>query len=396
MDRGNIKALNDNIFLLSCGIYIVITLWNQTFLPRLFTGDFYTLIIIFCMLLLIFKEIINIDLKQRYAFIGLMFIFLGVFIYIFSHHKMFFVITFFIFSARNVDVKKIVNTALYISIFVLGFVSICSLAGLIDNQVSIDYITERERYFLGFTYVLFPAAIWSNITCLWMAKRKDFFTWKEVLFFFILNQVLFEYTNARLVYYVVIIRLLAVVIIKTRLKKIFYTSFIKDMLIGIIPLICFFSFYITMNYNPMDTYQYLINFILEGRLELGQDALITYGWPMFGADIQWVGNGLDENGLKPVGVYNYVDCAYIHFLLEYGVCAFVLFMISIMMFMRKMKQENDIIMMVVFATIAIHSMIDDATITLHYNTCLLLFGELISKRKKQEEYAYIKHSSLQV
>ena len=380
MDKGNIKAVNDNIFLISCGIYIVVTLWNQTFFPRLFTGNFYTLIIVFCMLLLIVKEIINIDLKQKSVFIGLMLILLGVLVYIFSHHKMFLVFCFFIFSARNVDVKKIVNAALYISIFVLGVVSISALIGLINNQVAIDYIMERERYFLGFTYVLFPAAIWSNITCLWMAKRKDFFTWKEILFLLLLNQVLFEYTNARLVYYVVIMRLLAVVVIKTRLKRIFYTSLIKNMLISVIPLTCVFSFYITMNYNPMDTYQYLINFILEGRLELGQDALITYGWPMFGANIQWVGNGVDENGLKPVGVYNYVDCAYIHFLLEYGVFAFVLFMISIMMFMHKMKQENDIIMMVVFATIAIHSMIDDATITLHYNTCLLLFGELFRRK----------------
>lgn len=155
----------------------------------------------------------------------------------------------------------------------------------------------------------------------------------------------------------------------------------KNIMIYSMLVACIFSFYVTINYNPTDVYQYLINFVLEGRLELGQDAIHNYGWPVFGENIKWVGNGLDENGLKVEGTYNYVDCAYIHFMLEYGIIALALYMWGIIKYMHNLANKNEIVIMIVFFTLAIHSIIDDATITLHYNTCLFLLSTLIPSRK---------------
>ena len=215
------KNLNDNIYLISWGIYLFVTLWNQSYFSNFFTGKYYTLLLIFCLLLLAFKEIINFDLKVKTICIAFLLFLLGMLVLIFSQHKMLFVIMFFVFSARNIAIHKLINVSLFISVFILCVVSMSALNGLIYNEVSISFIQERERQFLGFKYVLFPVAIWSNITCLWMIKRKDVFTWKDILSLIIINQILFEYTNSRLVYLVVLMRVFALMIIKSKIKKSF-------------------------------------------------------------------------------------------------------------------------------------------------------------------------------
>jgi hypothetical protein len=333
------KKLNDNIYLTSWGIYLFVTLWNQSYFPVFFTGKYYTLLLIFCLLLLIFKEIINFDLKVKTICIAFLLFLLGMLVLIFSQHKMLFVIMFFVFSARNIDINKLINVSLFISLFILCVVSMSALNGLIYNEVSISFIQERERQFLGFKYMLFPVAIWSNITCLWMIKKKDTFTWKDILALTIINQILFEYTNSRLVYLVVLMRVFALIIIKSKIKKIFFAKIMKNIMIYSMLMACVFSFYVTMNYDSTDAYQYLINFILEGRLALGQDAIHNYGWPVFGENIKWVGNSLDENGIKAEGVYNYVDCAYIHFMLEYGIVVSALLMLVLINLMIKLSKK---------------------------------------------------------
>lgn len=378
------KKLSDNIYLISWGIYLFVTLCNQSYFSVFFTGKYYTLLLIFCLLLLFLKEIINIDFNPKTTIIAFGLVVLGVLVFIFSMHKMLFIIMFYIFSARNIDINRLINVSLFISVFILFIVSVSALNGFIYNEVSISYVQDRERQFLGFKYVLFPVAIWSNITCLWMIKRKDVFTWKDILFLIIINQILFEYTNSRLVYLVVLMRVFALMIIKSKIKKIFLIKIMKNIMIYSMLVACIFSFYVTINYNPTDVYQYLINFVLEGRLELGQDAIHNYGWPVFGENIKWVGNGLDENGLKTEGAYNYVDCAYIHFMLEYGLIALILFMLATIKYMRNISSKNEVVIMVVWTTIAIQLIIDDLAISMHYCTCLLFLGTLIPSKHKQK------------
>ena len=380
--RMNIKEVQDKLFYISWSIYLFVTLWNQSFFPLIFTGKNYVLLLVFCLLLLFIKELINIDFNYKSVVMALGMSIIGIFVLIFSMHQMLLVVMFFIFSARNIDINKVINISLFISVSVLCIVSVSALSGVIYNQTSIDLVRDRERQYLGFAYVLFPVAIWSNITCLWMVKRKDVFTWLEIVILFVVNQILYEYTSSRLVYLIVMIRILSIIIItKVNVVRILRSAMIKKTLIYSTVIACSFAFYVTINYNSSDLYQYLINMLLENRLELGQNAIQTYGWPMFGEKIQWVGNGLDENGLKVEGIYNYVDCAYIHFMLEYGVIALALYMWVIIKYMQNLANKNEIVIMIVFFTLAIHSIIDDATITLHYNTCLFLLSTLIPSRK---------------
>lgn len=380
------KKLNDNIYLTSWGIYLFVTLWNQSFFSSFFMGKYYELLLMFCLLLLAFKEIIIFDLNPKTAVIAFGLFLLGVIVYAFSFHKMLFIIMFFIFSARNVDMRKIIDVSMWISVFILCFVSLSALNGIVHNEININYMLERERQFLGFKYVLFPVTVWSNITCLWMLKRKDRITWKEILFFLIINQLLFEYTNSRLVYLIVLMRIFALMMFKSKMKKIIYTKIVKNIMIFSTLIACVFSFYVTMNYDPTDVYQYLINFILEGRLELAQDAIHNYGWPVWGEDIKWVGNSLDENGIKAEGAYNYVDCAYIHFMLEYGIVVSALLMLVLIKLMKKLAKKNEIILMIVFSSLAIHGIIDDLILQLHYNACWLLLGMLIPTKYRENNY----------
>ncbi len=380
------KEINDNIYIVSWGIYLFVTLWNQSFFPLMFTGRYYTFLLVFCLLLLCFKEFIYIDFNLKSSVTAIGMTTLGILVYIFSSHWMLLAFMFFIFSARNINIGKVINISLIISVFILCVVTFCALNGVIYNEIYIDYIEGRERQYLGFVYMLFPVSIWSNITCLWIAKRKDVYTWMEIILLFIINQLLFEYTNSRLVYLIVLMRIFSLMMLKSKMKKIIYTKIVKNIMIFSTLIACVFSFYVTMNYDPTDVYQYLINFILEGRLELGQDAIHNYGWPVFGENIKWVGNSLDENGIKAEGVYNYVDCAYIHFMLEYGIVVSALLMLVLINLMIKLSKKNEIILMIIFSSLAIHGIIDDLILQLHYNTCWLLLGMLIPSKCRENNY----------
>ena len=374
----------DRLYLLSWGLYLFVTLWNHTFITPLFVGRGYTFLLCGCLLLLVIKEFMKFDFSFKTTIIAFFLVILGIMVYLFSAHKIFLVMCFFIFSARNIDYKTIVKISIMISSLVLFFVSVGALLGVVYNEVSFNIIDDRTRWYLGFTYVLIPVAIFSNIINLLMVYNKNELKWKYITLLIVINQILFEYTDSRLVYYLVCVNLIAVIILKTKARSLIDNNLFRNLFTWSMPLACVLAFYVTINYDPTDLYQYLINFVLEKRLELGQDALHTYGWSMFGSNIIWVGNGLDENGLKASGVYNYVDCAYIRILLDYGVISFVLFMGVVLRFMYEMKKNNHVIMMIIFSIMAIHNMIDDTAIMLQFNTCLLFLGYLIPSKYPQE------------
>ena len=378
------NKIANGIYLLSLSLYLIMSFWSQTFLPAIFEGKINVAVLLVCLSLLFIKEVIYVKISIRTALIAFFMFLLGIIsIYIFPSHKMLLVTMFYIFSARNVEYKKILDLSLLLSLAFLVIVVVCSAVGVIYDVVSLDLIAERERHYLGFRYVLIPAAMWSNIISLWMIKNRECFKWKEVFILALINQILFEYLNARLVYCLVYMNLFAVVVLKTRLNKILYSFWVRKLLLYAMPIACIFSFYVTVNYNQTDPFQYLINFLLEERLSLGQDALQTYGWPILGAPIVWIGGGLDENGFQATAAYNFVDCAYIQ-LLDYGFVTLAVFIYSIFKFLQNMERRNEIVVMIVFGILAIHSIIDDATIALQFNTCLLFLGSLIPSKSKFE------------
>ena len=201
--------------------------------------------------------------------------------------------------------------------------------------------------------------------------------WAEWIFLFAGNAFLYYYTDSRLSFLLGAFILVVLALYKLGAKWLLENRFSKYLMLWSFPLAAILSYYVTWNYNPSDIMQFALNFVLEGRLDLGQDALFTYGFTLFGTPVAWVGNGLDENGLKGVGIYNWVDCAYIKVMIDYGVTALALYLVTMTLLLYRCYRRGELIQMLVLSMVAAHGIIDDLVLIPIYNTFLILIGTML-------------------
>ena len=80
-----------------------------------------------------------------------------------------------------------------------------------------------------------------------------------------------------------------------------------------------------------------------------------------------------------IDTYNYVDCAYLNILINYGVIVLLILCIGFMFIGKGVKEKNTCIVIIF---LAIHSITDPQLIELMYNPFLLLLGEFLRYRIK--------------
>ena len=375
--------ITDKLFIVSYAIYYIASIWNLSYLPPVFKGKVYTFILFFCLTLLVFKEIIDAEINVKQFVLLFILVIYGSVVLLITGDKMLSVVLLYIFSARNIDFVKIAKITLLLSFIMLTIISGLAFGGFIRNEISENLFTERSRLYMGFTYVLYPSCIVGNMSAIYVYIRKEKIKWIEILGLLIFNVIIYLFTDSRLAFLLSAMLVLYIMLNKTCFKSAVNSFMIRKMLSYSIILSSAISIYVTYNFNISDPYQFIINFILEDRLQLGQDAINTYGWPLMGTKIEWIGNGRDENGLPTAGIYNYVDCAYIKMMLDYGVILLIAYLVASLVICKKMEKKNQLVVLVILSSIALHGMIDDLILKLHFNTFLLLFAELIPKINRE-------------
>ena len=70
----------------------------------------------------------------------------------------------FIYALRDVPFKKVAQTSLVVSMFLLLFVIISAKLGIITNYIEVS--GSRVRTYLGFRYALFPSILLMNIVAI--------------------------------------------------------------------------------------------------------------------------------------------------------------------------------------------------------------------------------------
>lgn len=117
------------------------------------------------------------------------------------------------------------------------------------------------------------------------------------------------------------------------LKRSFY-----HLLILVPPLATVFSFLLHYLYDPNSGFWTALNKLLSSRLRYGKAAIDTFGIHMLGQPIQWVGFNMSD---KVKGDYNYVDCAFLHEMLENGVLFLILIIIIMMLIIKCAIDKRD-------------------------------------------------------
>ena len=112
----------------------------------------------------------------------------------------------------------------------------------------------------------------------------------------------------------------------------------------------------------------------------GKKSLEEYEINLFGHDIQYIGAGLDINGQRATGTYNFVDCLYINMLEKYGIVFNVLFLCLLTTVLRKVWKGENYFLFIILVGLAFRGIIDNLEMYLYYNTFWLAISEYYVKK----------------
>jgi hypothetical protein len=277
----------------------------------------------------------------------------------------------FVFCARKMDFKQVAKTTVVVSAAVLLGTVLAQRTGFIHTTQTVR--DGQIRQYLGFLYVLTPSVVFFNIAALHVYLRQADISWGELIVLAAINAWLYMKTNARLSMILIGILLCYAMVIKCRPAV--QGKMVQNRLGVFWP----FSFVlgavvtagVTRFYAVGQAGWQRLNLAVGNRLWYGQAAFKTYGVKPFGQTIAWVGNGLQASGKPVAGIYNYVDNFYLHYLLNFGFVFSVLFIAVLTTALWVMLRKGEGWLLMIFALLACHGLIDDMILYPYFNAFLL-------------------------
>lgn len=376
-------SLKNMLFYIPYVAYLLYSLLNTSFYAK-YVNSYGKILFAFCVLLLILKEFLGARFTSRDGVLAL------VLIVITGYFYMYFGLTqtllpIFIYSARNMEVNKILRISYFISVFMLVFIILSSYLGIIQNYIY--YSALRERQYLGFRYALYPSSILCNIIFLKVYLEKENISWLSLICLLAANYVLFQYTDSRLTFILGVALIVFSAIMKKSQK--FREILLNRTFIWSFLVLALLSIYATINYDYLSDWQSDLNEALGGRLSLGNSTLKFYGYGLFGKTLSLSGNGLDENGMLNTSTYDYVDNLYVLLLLRAGIIFLFIFLVAMTIIMKKIYIQKDSYLYIIFILLAFHGIIDDLIMLPQYNSfwfvvAALFMGRRISKTTNNE------------
>lgn len=373
---------SEKIFFVSYTIYMVAFILSQTFFWKYFPEKMDRYVLLICVLLLALNEITSVRIINFRSLIGIIICLLLFFITYSTNGNAVAGMIVFIYCGRNISFEKIARITIYITGVMLGFITISSWFGIIENYI--EYSGDRVRQYLGFRYALYAPALLYNITLLDIYIKQEKIKWKNIICLLALNALLFYFTNSRLSFLLSVLSIVIAVFYKY--KKLYFEKKHFTYFIMIFSyLICggiFYSLTIIFSWNV--SWMKNLNDFLGDRLYLGQYSLLKYGISIWGEQISWVGNGLNVYGEKSKEAYLWVDCLYIQILQRYGIVFLIIFFAIMTMTMWMCYKKKKYLLMILLSLIAVHCMIDDLQLYLHFNTFWFAIGSLLLKNNNEK------------
>lgn len=375
-------SLDEGLYFLSYGIFLVTSLLSTSFFYRVFIGYPYTWLQVICLALLIFREYRMGKDKQNWMALTVMVIMavLSLQYTIGNLTRLVPLMFFYIYSARNIHFTRIASFSLWVSTVVVCLVVFSGYLGIIDNVVVAK--GTRIREYLGFRYALYLPGILLNMTALWIYLRQDKISVLDVLGWTLVNTFVYLRTDSRISFVLAEVLLIAALLLRfvpslssNRLHRCW------GVLTGSYVLCAAFSYAFTGIYDATVPWMRRLNSALESRLSLGKRSLEDHGFGFFGRHISWVGNGLDAFGNAGDGSYTYVDCFYVKILQRYGML-FTAGLLSLLTWsMLQLWKQKQYILLLICTTVAAHCILDDLSFALHYNTFWIAMGMAIISPK---------------
>ena len=360
-------------------VWVTMTLLDQTYYGALYAGTVHKVIRVACLAILAVAEII--DWKDRgvstRSIVAFALTCILIIIVLFANMRIQVDAILLVCCVRNRTIVVVGKVLLVTLVVVLLFVVASSFLGIIENTV---VQSRRNRSYLGFRYALYPAACLFSITLLSLCLSGRSFIIPTVLLLAVANVTMFMYTDSRLSCALALVATLFSLVVYLRGGK-----FLLSRPMGVMFCTCFVlaavvSVFLTVAYSSDSLLMESLNSFLGRRLEYGQRALETYGIPVLGQDVEFVGAGLSMLGTRKGGDYFYLDNIYLRILVEYGVVAFAFYLLGYTVCMYRAWKSGNAVLMIALLALALHGMVDNLMLYLWYCPFLLLLGQLFRDR----------------
>lgn len=304
---------------------------------------------------------------------------LGSVIMFFSKNKGPLVLTLILWSSSFFDFNRHIKKILIISSVFFLVTIIFEMLGILPDII----ITRNQnivRHSLGYIYplefmshfifiifmIVYVYAEKINITCM-----------MAILVYGIL---MFEITDSRTSFYILVIFLLLFFFIKQlnlerfllKIPKSFYIFF--TVMFFVIPII------LTLIYNADNNFMFKLNGLLSDRLNLGKEAIINYGITFFGEKIKWIGFGKQLNPSLVLENYNFVDCWYIKNLLDHGIIYELCVLIGYIYIVVNLYNKRNIIGILIIFSIMTISFLEPRLMNLAFNPFVLMMSGLFNNK----------------
>lgn len=363
-------------------IYLFVMLLNSSFFAIYISRAMLKATIALVLLLLISSVLFNMKFTVKSVLmLGITGLLLMIIFLRMMTHFEYLPIFLLLFCARNIKPEKIAQMTVSISIVVLLWVLVSAQIGIIPNYVSKDYVTGelRIRHYLGFRYALQAPAILFNIISMDLYLHRHKLSIYRSLFWGISSYLMYRFTDSRLSCFFSLAVIVGFFIIN-RFPGLFEKLKItKVIMVGSFIICSIISFTLIYKFDPSVRWMRELNVTMESRLKLGNDGFHDYKLKLFGQNINFIGNGLNNNGEKSVKVYNYIDCFYENILLKYGIIFFVIVIVGFTIASYISMKRKDYYLLWLMTLLALHAMIDDLVLLLNYNTLWFFIMPMILK-----------------
>lgn len=314
-------------------------------------------------------------IEQKKFFFIFPYIFVLVFSMYKSSNKTLFLYSLVFLAANNISSKKMMEITLIIQSSILIVTVLLSQIGVIR-----DYLFIRSeslgiyRHSLGFSWTTSAPILFFYCTLIYFYLKKDKI---KIIIYILLECVdiwLYLKTNSRMAFLLSTLTILFMLIQKINKKRWKWISKIDKIFLCLPTFSCLISLYLFGFFNEKNSFWIRLNNVLSGRLSLGSSAIKTYGFSLFGQNIEWIGYSI--NKLDSIG-YNYVDNSYLQLGLTYGVFLLCIVLIIYSLVMYKAIKIKDYYLACIVAIILIFSITEPRLMNLAFNPFpLLLFCEM--------------------
>lgn len=294
----------------------------------------------------------------------------------------------FLLASASINFNYILSTFLGFSGLVMMGSFFLSSRGvnILRNFISVRVGNGAIRYSLGFNWVTNPAQLAFFFVAAYVVLRNKKTTYWEMLLFELVSGYIYFYTDTINPFLLTTVLLAYMAFERFRAFKPLFlrVQFFKSVLSYPFALAAALMFMGAM--LPQGRVFQLLNRVFNRRFWLSYNGLVEYGIHPFGQRI--VFRNQSEQGGFLAG-YNYVDSSYIQYTLLYGIFFMLLIIVALSLVTRNVVSENNELLAVVLAILAIHAMFDPQLLWLWYSPFAMLIGiKCFNPRQERQRFKW--------